>query len=168
MFADKLLQNGFRLATRAGFPSAWTTTCWCRRKGRHPARAEPRSKEIEQQYVSGLVTAGERYNKVVDIWGKAGDDMSKVMMDQPGRKKRPSTATATRSTRVLQRHLHDGRLGARGLRRRSVSCRHARPDGQARWLHHRDAHHRELPRRPERVAVLISTHGAVRAWPTRR
>jgi DNA-directed RNA polymerase subunit beta' len=39
-------------------------------------------KEIEQQYVSGLVTSGERYNKVVDIWGKAGDDVSKVMMDQ--------------------------------------------------------------------------------------
>ena len=39
-------------------------------------------KEIEQQYVSGLVTAGERYNKVVDIWGKAGDEVSKVMMAQ--------------------------------------------------------------------------------------
>jgi len=38
-------------------------------------------KEIAQQYASGLVTAGERYNKVVDIWGKAGDDISKVMMD---------------------------------------------------------------------------------------
>ncbi len=52
-------------------------------EGRHhwPApRAEV--KEIEQQYVSGLVTSGERYNKVVDIWGKAGDDVSKVMMDQ--------------------------------------------------------------------------------------
>jgi DNA-directed RNA polymerase subunit beta' len=34
-------------------------------------------KEIEQQYVSGLVTSGERYNKVVDIWGKAGDDVSR-------------------------------------------------------------------------------------------
>ena len=36
-------------------------------------------KEIEQQYVSGLVT-GERYNKVVDIWGKTGDEVGKVMM----------------------------------------------------------------------------------------
>ncbi|MDP1069516.1 hypothetical protein, partial [Klebsiella pneumoniae] len=32
-------------------------------------------------YVSGLVTAGERYNKVVDIWGKAGDEIGKRMMD---------------------------------------------------------------------------------------
>jgi len=38
-------------------------------------RAEKEVKEIEQQYVSGLVTAGERYNKVVDIWGKSGDEV---------------------------------------------------------------------------------------------
>ena len=44
-------------------------------------------KEIEQQYVSGLVTAGERYNKVVDIWGKAGDEVSKVMMAQLAKQK---------------------------------------------------------------------------------
>ena len=44
-------------------------------------------KEIEQQYVSGLVTAGERYNKVVDIWGKAGDEVSKVMMAQLAKEK---------------------------------------------------------------------------------
>jgi DNA-directed RNA polymerase subunit beta' len=44
-------------------------------------------KEIEQQYVSGLVTAGERYNKVVDIWGKAGDEVSKVMMAQLSKQK---------------------------------------------------------------------------------
>lgn len=44
--------------------------------------AEKEVKEIEQQYVSGLVTSGERYNKVVDIWGKAGDEVSKVMMQQ--------------------------------------------------------------------------------------
>ena len=44
--------------------------------------AEKEVKDIEQQYVSGLVTSGERYNKVVDIWGKAGDKVSKVMMDQ--------------------------------------------------------------------------------------
>jgi len=44
--------------------------------------AEKEVRDIEQQYISGLVTAGERYNKVVDIWGKAGDVVSKVMMDQ--------------------------------------------------------------------------------------
>jgi DNA-directed RNA polymerase subunit beta' len=50
-------------------------------------RAEKEVREIEQQYVSGLVTAGERYNKVVDIWGKAGDEVSKVMMAQLAKEK---------------------------------------------------------------------------------
>ena len=40
--------------------------------------------EIESQYTSGLVTQGERYNKVVDIWGRAGDVVAKAMMDQLG------------------------------------------------------------------------------------
>eukprot|EP00952_Eustigmatos_sp_NYUAD-ZCMA_P009371 38759-Eustigmatos_ZCMA.PRE.1 len=50
-------------------------------------RAEAEVKEIAQQYASGLVTAGERYNKVVDIWGKAGDEISKVMMAQLAKQK---------------------------------------------------------------------------------
>ena len=44
--------------------------------------AEKEVKEIETQYTSGLVTAGERYNKVVDIWGRAGDQVGKAMMEQ--------------------------------------------------------------------------------------
>ncbi len=82
VFADKLLQNGFRLATRAGFSVAIDDMLVPPQKADILARAEAEVKEIEQQYVSGLVTSGERYNKVVDIWGKAGDDVSKVMMDQ--------------------------------------------------------------------------------------
>ncbi|WP_370680719.1 DNA-directed RNA polymerase subunit beta' [Comamonas sp. GB3 AK4-5] len=82
VFADKLLQNGFRLSTHAGFSVAIDDMLVPPQKADILARAESEVKEIEQQYVSGLVTAGERYNKVVDIWGKAGDDVSKVMMDQ--------------------------------------------------------------------------------------
>ena len=41
-------------------------------------------KEIEGQYTNGLVTNGERYNKVVDIWGRTGDQVAKVMMEQLG------------------------------------------------------------------------------------
>ncbi len=82
VFADKLLQNGFRLATHAGFSVSIDDMLVPPQKADILARAEAEVKEIEQQYVSGLVTSGERYNKVVDIWGKAGDDISKVMMDQ--------------------------------------------------------------------------------------
>ena len=82
VFADKLLQNGFRLATRAGISIALEDMLIPPQKHEIIARAETEIKEIQQQYSSGLVTAGERYNKVVDIWGKAGDEVSKVMMAQ--------------------------------------------------------------------------------------
>ena len=75
VFADKLLQNGFRLATKAGISIAIDDMLVPPEKHGIIARAEKEVKEIEQQYVSGLVTSGERYNKVVDIWGKAGDEV---------------------------------------------------------------------------------------------
>lgn len=80
VFADKLLQNGFRLATRAGISICIDDMLVPPQKAGIIERSEKEVKEIEQQYVSGLVTSGERYNKVVDIWGKAGDEVSKVMM----------------------------------------------------------------------------------------
>ncbi len=81
VFADKLLQNGFRLATRAGISIAVDDMLVPAEKHVIIERAEAEVKEIAHQYASGLVTAGERYNKVVDIWGKAGDEISKVMME---------------------------------------------------------------------------------------
>src|SRR3546814_8099985 len=46
------------------------------------AQASKEVKEIDKQYSSGLVTSQERYNNVVDIWGKAGDRVGKAMMEQ--------------------------------------------------------------------------------------
>jgi len=84
IFADKLMQNGYALATRAGIS-------FCSDDMRVPAKkyeiisaAEAEVKEIETQYTNGLVTNGERYNKVVDIWGRTGDQVAKVMMDELG------------------------------------------------------------------------------------
>ncbi len=87
VFADKLLQNGFRLATHSGISISVDDMLVPPQKADIIGRAEAEVKEIEQQYVSGLVTAGERYNKVVDIWGKAGDEVSKVMMAQLAKEK---------------------------------------------------------------------------------
>ncbi|WP_159915158.1 DNA-directed RNA polymerase subunit beta' [Pantoea sp. 18069] len=87
VFADKLLQNGFRLSTHAGISIAIGDMLVPPQKPEIIGRAEAEVKEIQQQYVSGLVTSGERYNKVVDIWGKAGDEVSKVMMQQLAKEK---------------------------------------------------------------------------------
>jgi DNA-directed RNA polymerase subunit beta' len=82
IFADKLLQSGFTLATRAGLSIAIDDMLVPQQKVEIIRSAEREVKEIEAQYTSGLVTQGERYNKVVDIWGRAGDQVGKVMMEQ--------------------------------------------------------------------------------------
>ncbi len=82
IFADKLMQAGFGFATRAGISICVDDMLVPAQKHNLIAAAETEVKEIESQYTSGLVTVGERYNKVVDIWGRAGDQVGKAMMDQ--------------------------------------------------------------------------------------
>ncbi|MGL4574743.1 MAG: DNA-directed RNA polymerase subunit beta' [Burkholderiaceae bacterium] len=81
ILADNLMQNGFKLATRAGISIAMNDMVIPAAKVGLVSGAAKEVKEIDQQYTSGLVTAGERYNKVVDIWGRAGDQVGKAMMD---------------------------------------------------------------------------------------
>ena len=84
VFADKLMQNGYRLATRAGISICSDDMLVPTQKPEIIAAAEKEVKEIESQYTNGLVTDGERYNKVVDIWGRTGEQVAKVMMEQLG------------------------------------------------------------------------------------
>jgi DNA-directed RNA polymerase subunit beta' len=84
IFADKLMQAGFSLATRAGVSIAVDDMLVPAEKDTIIAAAQKEVQEIEAQYTSGLVTQGERYNKVVDIWGRAGDLVAKAMMEQLG------------------------------------------------------------------------------------
>jgi DNA-directed RNA polymerase subunit beta' len=82
ILADKLMGMGYTYATRAGISISINDMLVPPEKGQLIASAEAEVKEIEDQYVSGLVTQGERYNKVVDIWGRAGDKVADAMMKQ--------------------------------------------------------------------------------------
>jgi DNA-directed RNA polymerase subunit beta' len=84
IFADKLMQAGFGIATRAGISFGVHDMSIPAQKQELIKQAETEVKEIENQYTSGLVTAGERYNKVVDIWSRCGEQVGKVMMEQLG------------------------------------------------------------------------------------
>src|SRR5581483_3995351 len=84
IFADKLMYSGFTYATRAGISFAVDDMGIPPEKEELIAAAEGEVQDIEAQYTSGLVTQGERYNKVVDIWGRAGDLVAKAMMDRLG------------------------------------------------------------------------------------
>lgn len=81
IFADKLMQSGFRLATRGGISIAMEDMLIPAAKEDILNEASKEVLEIDKQYSSGLVTAQERYNNVVDIWGKAGDKVGKAMME---------------------------------------------------------------------------------------
>ena len=158
MFADKLLQNGFRLATCAGISIAIDDMLVPKE------RKDPSAREGGQGDRTAvrlrLVTAGERYNKVVDIWG--GPATKSYLQGDDGQlaKRRSWTATATVRIRSRSTHLHDGGLRRTWLCRADPPAgRHAWPDGQA------DGSIIETPitanfREVERAAVLHLHHGA--------
>ena len=134
VFADKLLQNGFRLATRSGISICIDDMLVPKEKGAIIERSEKEVKEIEQQYVSGLVTSGERYNKVVDIWGKAGDEVSKVMMAQLAKEKtidRHGNEVAQESFNAIYMMADSGARGSAAQIRQLAGMRGlmAKPDG---------------------------------------
>jgi len=84
VFADRLMYTGFRFATRAGISIGVNDMVVPESKEKILAFAEAEVKEIQDQYASGLVTDGERYNKVVDIWSRTNDQVAKAMMDKLG------------------------------------------------------------------------------------
>jgi len=84
VFADQLMYTGFRFATIAGISIGVNDMVVPEVKGEILSAAESEVKEIQDQYASGLVTEGERYNKVVDIWSRTNDQVAKAMMDKLG------------------------------------------------------------------------------------
>ena len=84
VFADQLMYTGFRFATIAGISIGVNDMVVPDEKESILSIAESEVKEIQDQYASGLVTEGERYNKVVDIWSRTNDQVAKAMMDKLG------------------------------------------------------------------------------------
>ena len=87
IFADRLMYTGFRFATIAGISIGVNDMVVPDNKGEILDAAEAEVKEIQDQYSSGLVTEGERYNKVIDIWSRTNDQVAKAMMDKLGTEK---------------------------------------------------------------------------------
>jgi DNA-directed RNA polymerase subunit beta' len=84
VFADRLMYTGFRFATISGISIGVNDMVVPENKEEILAIAESEVKDIQDQYASGLVTEGERYNKVVDIWSRTNDQVAKAMMDKLG------------------------------------------------------------------------------------
>ncbi|MDT4826511.1 DNA-directed RNA polymerase subunit beta' [compost metagenome] len=80
IFADQLMYTGFAYSTISGVSIGVNDFVIPDEKARIINAATEEVKEIESQYASGLVTQGEKYNKVIDLWSKANDEVSKAMM----------------------------------------------------------------------------------------
>lgn len=80
IFADKLMYTGYKYATGSAISICLDDLVVPAEKRGLISKAETEVLEIEKQYASGLVTQGERYNKVVDIWTRTGDQVAKAMM----------------------------------------------------------------------------------------
>jgi DNA-directed RNA polymerase subunit beta' len=81
IFADRLMYTGYEYSTRSGSSIGVNDFVIPKEKAKLIAHAEAEVKEIENQYSAGLVTQGEKYNKVIDIWSRANDLVSKAMME---------------------------------------------------------------------------------------
>jgi len=92
IFADQLMYAGFHHSTRAGISIGIDDMVVPDEKESIITEATSAVKEIEDQYASGLVTTGERYNKVVDIWSRTNDQVAQAMMAKLGTEEVTSAA----------------------------------------------------------------------------
>jgi len=84
LLADKLRHLGYTYATKAGISVCLDDLLIPSRKGEMLEHAQKDVAEIEDQYTEGLITDGERYNKVVDIWAQVAEQISGEMMSEIG------------------------------------------------------------------------------------
>ena len=95
ILADRLKDIGYKYATLSGISISMNDMVIPSKKGEILEKAENEVKNIDDQYTSGLITAGEKYNKVVDIWAQSTETVASEMMKEmaveeiagPGKKK---------------------------------------------------------------------------------
>ncbi|HQW81808.1 MAG TPA: DNA-directed RNA polymerase subunit beta' [Pseudomonadota bacterium] len=134
VFADQLMYTGFAYATRAGVSVGIDDMTIPPEKVHIVGEADKEVKDIQEQFASGLVTAGERYNKVVDIWSRASERIAKAMMDTIGTEKVVNAKGETVSQKSMNSIYIMADSGARGSAaqiRQLAGMRGlmARPDG---------------------------------------
>ncbi|WP_313401213.1 DNA-directed RNA polymerase subunit beta' [Stenotrophomonas sp.] len=134
VFADKLMYTGYAYATRAGVSIGIDDMLIPDEKKGILGEAEQEVLEIQEQYQSGLVTAGERYNKVVDIWSRTNERIAKAMMETIGTEKVEDAEGKTvdqKSMNSLYIMADSGARGSQAQIRQLAGMRGlmARPDG---------------------------------------
>jgi DNA-directed RNA polymerase subunit beta' len=131
VFADQLMYMGFHYATRAGVSFGVNDMVVPAEKAKILQSAESEVKEIQDQYAAGLVTDGERYNKVVDIWSRTNDQVAKAMMEKLGVEPSANGGTQQESFNSIYMMADSGARGSAAQIRQLAGMRGlmAKPDG---------------------------------------
>ena len=151
IFCDRIMSLGFREAFKAGISFGKDDMIVPETKERIVGETRAAAKEYEQQYNDGLITQGEKYNKVVDAWGKCSEKLAEEMM---------SRISAVRKDEHGRDHadqldLHDVAFRRARLAGADAPARSdARLDDQAFGRDHREPDHLELQGRPHRSRIL--------------
>ena len=126
IFADRLMGLGFRNAAKAGISFGKDDMVIPDSKGEMIDRTKAEVKEFEQQYLDGLITAGERYNKVVDAWSRATEEVAGAMMKEISKQE---VGTPTNSVWMMS---HSGARGSPAQMRQLAGMRGlmAKPSGE--------------------------------------
>ena len=152
IFCDRIMALGFYNAFKAGISFGKDDMVVPHSKWKIVDTTRTLAKDFEQQYNDGLITHGEKYNKVVDAWSKATEEDRQG--DDEGNLRR-SRRTPKGADAADQLDLHDGAFRrARFAGPDASARRHARPDGQAVGRDHRDADHLELQGRSVGSRIL--------------
>ena len=125
IFADRLMGLGFNWACRAGISFGKDDMVIPEAKEPLVNATHEKVKEYEQQYQDGLITRGEKYNKVVDAWSQCTDDVSEAMM------KGISATKAGNQINSVYMMAHSGARGSAAQMRQLAAMRGlmAKPDG---------------------------------------
>ncbi|HEX2940165.1 MAG TPA: DNA-directed RNA polymerase subunit beta', partial [Rhodopila sp.] len=126
IFADRLMGLGFTQAAKAGISFGKDDLIIPNEKKELISKTQAEVKEFEQQYQDGLITAGERYNKVVDAWSRCTDEVASAMM------KEISKQEAGRPTNSVWMMSHSGARGSPAQMRQLAGMRGlmAKPSGE--------------------------------------
>ncbi|HAO90189.1 MAG TPA: DNA-directed RNA polymerase subunit beta', partial [Gammaproteobacteria bacterium] len=84
IFADQMMYMGFQYSTKSGISFCSNDMTIPDTKAGMIEAAESQVKDVQKQYSQGVVTDGERYNKVIDIWSRTSEKVAKAMMDEIG------------------------------------------------------------------------------------
>ncbi|QFI39333.1 DNA-directed RNA polymerase subunit beta' [Moritella marina ATCC 15381] len=114
VFADQLMYTGFHYAALSGASVGIDDMVIPAAKKTLLEEAEIEVTQIQEQFQSGLVTAGERYNKVIDIWARANELISKAMMDNLSTETKPNSLGDAETQKSFNSIFMMADSGARG------------------------------------------------------